>query len=78
MRPAMSSACQSSLPAEGRVSPAMMRKSVLLPQPEGPSTLRNSPCDHTEIDAFERGHAVAEGFAEAGDGDQIRHLFAQI
>src|SRR5579862_207829 len=31
------------LPALGRARPAMMRRIVLLPQPEGPSRLRNSP-----------------------------------
>src|SRR4051794_21434577 len=32
-------------PADGSLSPATMRSSVLLPHPEGPSRLRNSPRD---------------------------------
>src|SRR5689334_12175676 len=31
------------LPEDGSVRPATMRSKVLLPQPEGPSRLRNSP-----------------------------------
>src|SRR6185312_3437571 len=33
----------STVPEEGAPSPAMMRSAVDLPQPEGPSRLRNSP-----------------------------------
>jgi len=33
----------STLPAVGRRTPAAMRSSVLLPQPEGPTSERNSP-----------------------------------
>src|SRR3954452_14787388 len=35
--------CSVQLPAEGWLRPATMRSKVLLPQPEGPSRLRNSP-----------------------------------
>src|SRR4051812_46636340 len=35
--------CNVQLPAEGWLRPAMMRSNVLLPHPEGPSRLRNSP-----------------------------------
>ena len=31
-------------PAEGRMKPAIMRSVVVLPQPEGPSNARSSPC----------------------------------
>src|SRR5579883_2287388 len=43
MRPASSPSPRQSRPAEGGTSPAMMRRSVLLPQPEGPRRLRNAP-----------------------------------
>ena len=31
------------LPPSGRSNPAIMRSSVVLPQPEGPSSVKNSP-----------------------------------
>ena len=52
------------VPDDGGVSPAMMRKSVLLPQPEGPSRLTNAPCANRKIDVLERDRAVAEYFAD--------------
>src|SRR3954452_3647581 len=35
--------CSAQWPAVGSLRPAMMRSSVLLPHPDGPSRLRNSP-----------------------------------
>src|SRR5215472_18894380 len=43
MRPGARSVASRHSPALGAVRPATMRSSVLLPQPEGPSRLRNSP-----------------------------------
>ena len=43
----------------------MMRNSVLLPQPDGPSRLTNSPRLDVEIDAVERRQARAEALADA-------------
>src|SRR5579883_2151656 len=43
MRPASSPSPRQSRPALGATSPAMMRRSVLLPQPEGPRRLRKAP-----------------------------------
>src|SRR4029434_298179 len=39
----MSSPASTTCPASGSTSPATMRSTVLLPQPEGPSRERNSP-----------------------------------
>src|SRR5580704_10424456 len=43
MRPGAWSSARRQVPALGGVRPAMMRSSVLLPQPDGPRTLKNSP-----------------------------------
>jgi hypothetical protein len=43
MRPGAWSRSRRQVPALGGVRPATMRNSVLLPQPEGPRRLRNSP-----------------------------------
>ena len=44
--------------AVGSLSPAMMRSAVDLPQPDGPSSDRNSPGAHVEIEPVERQRAV--------------------
>ncbi len=36
-------------PASGRSSPAMMRSSVVLPEPEGPSSASNSPARMSSV-----------------------------
>ena len=45
------------VPVSLRSSPATMRKVVVLPQPEGPSSVTNSPCSIDEVDAVDRLHA---------------------
>ena len=47
---------QRSCPADGRARPAMRCSSVDLPQPDGPTSVRNSPATHGEVDAA-RAHA---------------------
>ena len=46
-------------PSVGRSNPAIMRRLVVLPQPEGPSSEKNSPGRHLQIDPGDR-REVAE------------------
>ena len=46
-------------PPSGRSKPAIMRSSVVLPQPDGPSRVKNSPASIAEADAVD-GDEVAE------------------
>ena len=39
------------VPAVGSMKPAIIRKVVVLPQPEGPSSETNSPCCELEVEA---------------------------
>ena len=41
-------------PSVGRMNPAMIRSSVVLPQPEGPSSVTSSPSAIVERDVLER------------------------
>ena len=47
-------AAESTRPSFGRSKPAMMRSSVVLPQPDGPSSVTNSPSADGESDIVER------------------------
>ena len=51
------------VPSVGSTKPASMRKVVVLPQPDGPSSERNSPSPDLEVDAVDRLEA-AERTAE--------------
>ena len=44
-------------PEVGSSSPAIMRSVVVLPQPEGPSSMKNSPSSTVKVDALHRGEA---------------------
>ena len=55
-------------PAEISSSPAIMRSSVDLPQPEGPTSTTNSPSRDREVDAVEHVDR-AVGLADFGDVD---------
>jgi hypothetical protein len=46
-------------------SPAIIRSSVDLPQPDGPTKTTNSPSGHVEIDAFDDVE-IAKGFFQIG------------
>ena len=62
-------------PSSGRSKPAIIRSVVVLPQPEGPSTVKNSPGRDLEVDAVDdRGVAVALGQAFEPDGARSAHL----
>ena len=52
-------------------SPAIRRSAVLLPQPDGPSRLRNSCSPIVELEAGERDRAVGEGLADPLEPDQL-------
>ncbi len=41
--PPMSRPAMTTRPSDGSSNPAMVRKSVVLPQPDGPSSEKNSP-----------------------------------
>ena len=41
-------------PSVGRSNPAIIRRQVVLPEPEGPSREKNSPCAHVQADAVHR------------------------
>ena len=51
-------------PASGRSNPAIMRSSVVLPEPLGPSTARKPPSSEPQVDAVDRA-PVAERADEA-------------
>ena len=54
------------VPASGRSSPAMQRRVVVFPQPDGPSSERNAPSSIVERHAA-NGLDGAEGLPEPGD-----------
>ena len=53
----------STVPASGRSKPAISRSVVVLPEPDGPSSVKNSPSRDLEVDAVDRNH-VAVGLAD--------------
>ena len=58
-------------PSLGFSSPAMQASAVLLPQPEGPSRVRNSPSGDRDVEAVHR-HDVAEPLGQPLQG-HARH-----
>ena len=56
------------VPLVGYSSPASMRNVVVLPQPEGPSRLTNSPVGDREVELLDRDRA-AEGLAHLFEAD---------
>ena len=54
----------SMVPAVGSMKPAIMRRVVVLPQPEGPSSETNSPSLQLEVEAVDR-RDVAEALLDA-------------
>ena len=61
-----------SSPRPGISKPAIIRSVVVLPEPEGPSIVKNSPPRDVEVDGVDRGH-VAEALDEPADPD-VRHV----
>ena len=43
------------MPPSGCSKPAISRSVVVLPEPDGPSIVKNSPCGDLEVDAVDRG-----------------------
>ena len=48
-----------SCPSVGRSRPPIRLSSVVLPEPDGPISARNSPCGHVEVDALQHVDALA-------------------
>ena len=46
-------------PAVGSVKPPIMRRQVVLPEPEGPSSVKNSPASIVQVDAVDGAHRRA-------------------
>ena len=59
-------------PSVGSISRLMQRSSVDLPEPDRPSTARNSPSRDLERDVVERAHPAGVDHAEALDPDGLR------
>ena len=70
-RSARSSPSSRMLPPSGRSKPAIIRSSVVLPQPEGPSSVKNSPASIAEAHAVDGGE-VAEAARHVPDLEE-RH-----
>ena len=63
-----SSPSNATVPASGNSSPAMIRSSVVLPEPEGPSSARNSP-GRASRSMSPSAVKLPKRFADAGDRD---------
>ena len=59
-------------PLVGRSKPAIMRSVVVLPQPDGPSIVKNSPRRHLQVDAVD-GDDVAEALGQLLELDLSLH-----
>ena len=59
------------VPESGSSKPAIIRSVVVLPEPEGPSMVKNSPGADLEVDRVDRDH-VAVGLANARQADVRR------
>ena len=55
-------------PELGSSSPAIIRSVVVLPQPEGPSSMKNSPSPMVKVESSHRDE-VAERLAQVADDD---------
>jgi hypothetical protein len=58
-------------PPSGRSKPAIMRSSVVFPEPDGPSIVKNSPSSDLEVDTVD-GRERAVGLAHADSADRRR------
>ena len=67
-RAGRSSPCRSTVPRSGISSPAIMRSSVVLPEPDGPSSATSSPVSMSQADVVERDE-VAELLADVAKLD---------
>ena len=56
-------------PLVGRSKPAIMRSVVVLPQPDGPTIVKNSPGGIVEVDAIDGHDVVAEALDERLEPD---------
>ena len=56
------------MPSSGRSKPAISRSVVVLPEPDGPSSVKNSPARDLEVDAVDGDH-LAVGLADPAQPD---------
>ena len=64
------------VPLVGSVKPPIMRRQVVLPEPEGPSRVKNSPALHVQADVVDGAHLLAAGGEDARyvlETDGLRH-----
>ena len=55
-------------PPSGSSKPAISRRVVVLPEPDGPSSVKNSPGVHVQVHPVHGGH-VAVAFGQVGQTD---------
>ena len=55
----------------GSSKPAIIRRVVVLPQPDGPSSEKNSPCVDRQVHPLDRLHVAVVGGELLGDPDQL-------
>jgi hypothetical protein len=48
-------------PPSGRSNPAIIRSSVVLPHPDGPSSVKNSPASMARLTPIDRGEVAESG-----------------
>ena len=58
------------VPPSGTSKPAMRRNRVVLPEPEGPSIVKNSPTMYVEVDVVDR-DVRRETFGDAAQRDAL-------
>ena len=58
-------------PPVGSSKPAIMRSTVVLPLPLGPSSEKNSPSPMVEVDAVDRHDLVVAGAEVLAQADQL-------
>ena len=64
-------------PSSGRSNPAISLSVVVLPEPEGPSSVKNSPCLDLEVDAVD-GDDLAVRLAHALEANRGRSALVGV
>ena len=60
------------VPEVGSLNPAIIRSVVVLPQPDGPSSEKNSPLVDVEVEVVDDGGATEDlGQSAQGDGGSV-------
>ncbi len=63
-----SSPASSIVPSSGASNPAIIRSVVVLPEPDGPSIVKNSPAGDVEVDSVDRDD-ISVPLGQASDAD---------